>query len=213
MKEAISRLFRYKSVLEKMRSLGMVKVFSDNLADSLGISAALVRKDFSLFGISGHKRGGYRIEDLLEKLNRILGKEGVQKVVIVGCGKIGTALMDYRGFDAQHIRIVAGFDTNPAKVNPSARLPIYPMDEFARVVREEGVQVAILATPENVAAQVADAMMAAGIRGILNFAPVPLKGGAGCVVHNINIALELENLFYYVRMNAPGSAPEQTDEA
>ena len=207
-REAISRLFKYKSVLDKLRTLGMVKVFSDNLADSVGVSAALVRKDFSIFGITGHKRGGYRIDDLIEKLNRILGKEGVQKVVLIGCGKIGTALMDYRGFDAQHIRIIAGFDTNPAKINPAARPPIHPMEDLPRLVRAEGVPVAILATPENVAAQEADRLMAAGIRGILNFAPVPLKGTAACVVHNINIALELDNLFYYVRLNPPALAPE-----
>ncbi len=189
----------------------MVKVFSDNLADSVGVSAALVRKDFSIFGITGHKRGGYRIEDLVEKLNRILGKEGVQKVVLVGCGKIGTALMEYRGFDAQHIRIVAGFDTNPAKLNPGAPMPIYPMDDFAKVVRAEGVQVAILATPENVAAQVAERLMAAGIRGILNFAPIPLKSAAGCIVQNINIALELENLFYYVRLHASDLTTEKKE--
>ncbi len=200
-RETIGRLFRYKSVLEKMRSLGMVKVFSDNLADSVGVSAALVRKDFSIFGLTGNKRGGYRIDELLEQLNRILGKDGVQKVVIVGCGKIGTALMNYRGFDAQRVRIVAGFDTNPAKVDPAAPLPIYPMNEFARVVKAEDIQVAILAAPESVAAQVADAMTAAGIRGILNFAPIPLKSGPSCIVHNINIALELENLFYFVRLN------------
>jgi len=205
-KETIGRLLQYKRVLEKMRGLGMVKVFSDNLADAVGVSASVVRKDFSIFGMAGNRRGGYRIETLLEQLQRVLGQEGEQKVVIVGCGKIGTALMNYRGFDSQRIRIVAGFDTNPAKVNPSAPIPIHPMEEFSRIVQAEQIPVAILAVPDNVAASAADAVMAAGIRGILNFAPVPLKSTPNCIVHNINIALELENLFYFVRMNVAGSA-------
>ncbi len=205
-KDTISRLLRCRAVLEKLKLLGMVKVYSDNLAAAVGVSAALVRKDFSIFGLTGHRRGGYRIDDLLSQLNRILGRDQPLKVLIVGCGKIGTALMNYRGFGTQGVRIIAGFDVDPEKINPNAVPPVYPMDDFERVMNAEQIRVAILATPENTAAHVAERMIMAGIRGILNFAPIPLKGGPSCLVQNIDIALELENLYYFVRL---GEATEE----
>ncbi len=211
-KETVSRLLRYRTVLEKLKTLGMVKVYSDNLASAVGVSAALVRKDFSIFGLTGQRRGGYRIEDLLSQLNSILGRDQPLKIVLVGCGKIGTALMNYRGFDTQGVRIVAGFDVNPSKINPAAMPPIYPMEEIERVVAAEGIRVAILATPENVAAHVAERLVAAGIRGILNFAPVPLRSGPSCLVQNIDIALELENLFYFVRLAEKTAGRETAHE-
>ena len=96
--EIIKRLSQYKSVLQKLKTLGFVKVFSDNLGDAIGVSSSLVRRDFTAFGLTGNKRGGYNIDELITRLNTILGKEDVQRIIIVGCGKIGTALMNYTGF-------------------------------------------------------------------------------------------------------------------
>jgi redox-sensing transcriptional repressor len=203
----VIRLSRYKNVLYRLKSLGFVRVFSDNLADALGISPALVRKDFSVFGISGNKRGGYRIEDLIAQLGRILGKDEVQKVVLVGCGKIGTALMAYRGFAREQIRIAAGFDVNPSKLDPKAPIPILDMGELPGVIAREGIKVAIVTVPETAAGHVVETLIAAGIRGILNFAPISLKSSDACFIHNINIALELENLFYFVRFADQESLP------
>jgi redox-sensing transcriptional repressor len=198
-KEVVVRLAKYKNVLEKLRSLGFVKVFSDNLADAVGVSPALVRKDFSMFGITGKKRGGYQLDDLITQLNRILGGDEVQRVIVVGCGKIGLALMQYRGFARERIRIVAGFDVDPAKIDPNAPIPIRDISELPYVVKSEKIKVAILTVPESAAAQVADMLVAAGVRGILNFAPILLKSQQNVVIHNINIALELENLFCLLR--------------
>ena len=94
----INRLLSYKHLLNRFKSLGLVRVFSDNIADPLGISASLVRKDFGLFGISGSQKGGYSINDVLEKINEILGSNEVQRVIVVGVGRIGEALMSYNGF-------------------------------------------------------------------------------------------------------------------
>jgi redox-sensing transcriptional repressor len=198
-KEVVVRLTNYKNVLEKLRSLGFVKVFSDNLADSLAVSPALVRKDFSAFGLVGRKRAGYRVDDLISQLNDILGAHETQRVIVVGCGKIGTALMRYRGFTREKIRVVSGFDADPAKIDLNAPVPIRDMNDIEAIVKSENVTVAILAVPETVASQVAEALIASGIKGILNFAPILLKGGHGTVVQNINIALELENLFCLLR--------------
>ncbi len=195
------RLSQYRSVLYKLKALGFVRVFSDNLGDALELSPALVRKDFSLFHLTGNKRVGYQIDDLLAKLNRLLGKDKTQKIVIVGCGKIGQALMSYSGFAREGIQVVAGFDTNPAVINPHAPLPILDLKEFGPFIKREGIRIAIMAVPDNAAAQVLDVLRGSEIRGVLNFAPVPLRGGDHCIIRNINIGLEIENLFYHVKFS------------
>lgn len=203
-REVVNRLTRYRSVLEKFRALGLVKVFSDNLADALGVSPALVRKDFSVFRLTGNKRGGYKVDDLITRLNTILGKNDVQKIVIIGCGKIGTALMNYSGFMREHIRIVAGFDVVPERLEPKAATPVYDLSKLPEVVKKEQVHVAVLTVPEGAAAHAVEVMARAGIKGVLNFAPILLKGADGLVVQNINIAMEIENLFYLVHFMQQG---------
>ena len=99
-RKCIMRLSRYKNGLKRLKALGFIKVFSDNLADAAGVTPSQVRKDFSIFGISGNKRGGYKVDELIEKLNDILGKNEIQDVILVGAGHIGTALLKYKGFDA-----------------------------------------------------------------------------------------------------------------
>ena len=109
--EIINRLLKYRTVLQKMKALGFARVFSDNLADAVGVSPSLVRKDFSMFDLTGNKRGGYQLESLVEKLDAILGKDKKQKIIIVGCGKMGSALMNYNGFPRVKIRVVAGLSS------------------------------------------------------------------------------------------------------
>ena len=99
-KNYILRLSRYKSALYRFERLGFIKIFSDYLAEAVGVTSAQVRKDFSIFGIHGNKRGGYQISTLIEKLNDILGKNEVQKVVLLGAGSLGSALMKYKNFEA-----------------------------------------------------------------------------------------------------------------
>ena len=208
-KEMIQRLVRYKNILLKFKSMGLSRVFSDNLGDAAGISASLVRKDFSLAKLAvGNKRGGYPIETLLQCLDAILGTHILQRIIIVGCGKIGTALMNYKGFANENIEVVAGFDNNPARINPAATpVPILPGSQLAAFVKEQQIQVAVLAVPENAAAGILDQLAAAGVQGVLNFSPVQLKAGTALFVQNINIAFEIENLFYYVRFNQRKDLP------
>ena len=118
-RNCILRLSRYKKALSRLQAMGFKKVFSDNLADAIGVTPSQVRKDFSLFDITGNKKGGYDIEDLIEKLNRILGKEEEEKVILVGCGNIGQALLKYKGFRKEGINITAAFDADAAKVDPA----------------------------------------------------------------------------------------------
>ncbi len=194
-KDMIQRLSQYKSVLYRLKSLGFDKVFSENLGDALGVSSSLVRKDFSYFGFKGNKRGGYQIDDLLVKLHSLLGKDEPRHIIIAGCGRIGTALLYYSGFVHEQITVVAGFDNDRDVINPDASIPILHVHAMAQFIREHDITVAVMAVPENATAHVLESLLDGGIRGILNFAPVQLKGTEHCIVHNINLALEIENLF------------------
>ena len=201
--EMLIRTTRYYRALNRLRAIGLEKVFAHNLADAAGVSAAVVRKDFSLLEIHGQKRGGYDITELIDKLSIILGKGDEQDVIIIGCGRIGKALMHYSGFEPDGIRIVAGFDTDPiVYADASNPVPVYPMSRLDEIVSALGVKVAIITVPESAAADTAEKLFEAGISGILNFSPITLKphpakeGQDPVVIHNINIALELEQIFY-----------------
>jgi len=193
--EIINRLLKYRQVMQKMEALGFVRVFSDNLADALDVSPSLVRKDFAMFDLTGNKRGGYKIEELIEKLNVILGKDRKQSIIIIGCGKMGLALMNYNGFPRVGLRVIAGFDSDPAVINPDAAIPIHHIQEVKNFITKNKVSVAVLAVPEPSAQTIVDSLKKTGLRGVVNFAPVALKGSETCLIHNINIEQEIENLF------------------
>ena len=206
----VLRLARYLRVLQKLKGLGFVKVFSNNLGDAIGATPAVVRKDFSVIGISGNKRGGYTIDSLVERLVDILGKRDAEDVIVVGCGRIGSALITFREFAREGIRVVAGFDSSEDRLRPDAPIPVLPIADLPSFVAEHRIEVAVLAVPDAVATTVFETMVDAGIRGILNFTSVELKCGAACeddhgcavecTVNNVNIGLEIENLFYLIRL-------------
>ena len=204
--DMLIRITRYYRALNRLRAIGLEKVFAHNLSDAAGVSAAVVRKDFSILAIHGQKRGGYEITELIDKLSTLLGKGEPQNVIVVGCGRIGKALMHYSGFEPDGIRVVAGFDTDPIVYSDASHpVPVYPLSRIEEVIEALDVRVAIITVPEASAADTAEKLMEAGIRGILNFSPITLKprpvaeGENPCVIHNINIALELEQIFYQLQ--------------
>ncbi len=204
----VLRLAKYLRVLHKLKSLGFVKVFSNNLGDAIGVTPAVVRKDFSTVGIPGNKRGGYNIDLVIGELERILGKEDQQEVVVIGCGRIGKALIEFAEFTREGISISAGFDADPEIVDRQARIPILPVDELDAFVKANDIRVAVLAVPDAAATAVFEDVIQAGIGGVLNFTTVDLKCAkcdyencpVKCVIHSVNIGLEIENLFYLVRL-------------
>ncbi|MCK5834398.1 MAG: redox-sensing transcriptional repressor Rex [Lentisphaeria bacterium] len=203
-RDMVQRLSNYRSVLCKLKALGFVKVFSDNLGDALGISSSQVRKDFSQFELTGNKKGGYKVDQLITKLNIILGKDKIQNIIVVGCGKIGTALMNYNGFSRESIKVLAGFDTDPTLINEQAIIPIIELGKMKEFIRKHKIKIAIITTPESGTPMVQNILLESGVKGILNFTPVRLKGSEACVTHNVNIEQEIENLFYFVnRMDQP----------
>ncbi len=204
-RSCIIRLSRYKNALNRLRTLNFVRVFSDNLADAAGVTAAQVRKDFSLFGITGNRRGGYKVDELAEQLNKILGKDQLHEFIVIGVGNIGRALLHYPGFERSGINVAAGFDIDPAKFNRDSTPPVLPLDQLAGVIKSRDIKLAILAVPDYAAQQVLELALSAGIKGVLNFAPICLKAPTGCVINNINLETELENLIYFVNAANDGN--------
>ncbi len=198
-KTTVTRLSNYRRTLYKLKALGFIKVFSDNLGDAIGVSAAQVRKDFSLFNITGQKKGGYEIQHLIERLNLILGKDELQEVIVVGCGRMGQTLMNYHSFIDEGIKVIAGFDSDPGVINPEARNPIFDIADIAEFIQKSGVKVAVLTVPEHIVAGSFEHLKDAGIKGLLNCTPMQLQSSINCEVRNLNIGIELENLFYFVK--------------
>jgi redox-sensing transcriptional repressor len=180
--------------------MGFVRIFSDNLADAVEVTSSQVRKDFSIFDISGNKRGGYKIDELIEKINTILGKDELQKVVIVGLGKLGSALTHYSGFEKEGIKIVAAFDIDASKFKHHEKISAFPLEALPEFVRKNNIRIGIITVPAAAAQQVADTMFSTGIKGILNFAPIQLRGNGDCLINNVNLEVELENLIYFVNV-------------
>jgi len=197
-RSCIIRLSRYKNALNRLKGLNFVRVFSDNLADAAGVTAAQVRKDFSLFGITGNRRGGYKVEELADQLNRILGKNQLHEFIVIGVGNIGRALLHYPGFERSGIDVAAGFDIDPAKYNPQSQPPVLPLEQLGELIKTRDIKLAILAVPDYAAQQVLELVLSAGIKGVLNFAPICLKAPPGCIVNNINLETEIENLIYFI---------------
>jgi len=197
-KNCIIRLSKYKNALAKLKALGFVKVFSDNLADAAGVASSLVRKDFSIFGITGNKKGGYLVDELIEKVNDILGKNDIQKVVIAGGGNIGSALMKYAGFEKEGLKVSAVFDSDPSKTDKNGPVPILPIDSMKDYIKQNKIKIGIICVPDVSAPGVFDSMVSSGIKGVLNFAPVSLKTQEDIIVENVNLVGELESLIYFV---------------
>ena len=166
--DMIIRVTRYYRALNRLRAIGLEKVFAHNLADAAGVSPSIVRKDFSLLGIHGQKRGGYEIKELIEKIGSILGKGDSQNVIIVGCGRIGKALMNYQGFEPDGIKIVAGFDSDPVIYSdPASPIPVYPLSRLEEVIRVHQVKAAIITVPESSAQECYMHLLEYGITGVL----------------------------------------------
>ena len=207
-KNAVIRLSQYKNVIYYLQSMGMKKVFSDNLADAVGVTASQVRRDFGIFGISGKRRGGYSIEELTNRLNVLLGKDKLQKVIVVGLGNVGRALVGYNGFTKDGIEISAGFDTDASKCKRQKGFTVFPIDKLQAFAKENNIKVGIICVPEQSAQSIADLMMDTPIKGILNFAPVRLKVKKDCLVHNVNLGMELEAVIYFVNCKDKGTLDE-----
>jgi len=178
--------------------MGVEKVFSYTLANETGVTSEQVRKDFSEFGIKGNKRGGYEINDLLERMEEIFHHNKDHNMVLIGMGNLGLALSKYNKFVQRNMNIVATFDIDPFKQKERSGIPVYSMSRLKEIIDRFKVKIAILAVPEISAQEVTDELIRHGIRGIVNFAPVLLKVPSDVVINNVNLCDELESVIYYV---------------
>lgn len=195
----VRRLVHYTRVLKALEQTGIEKVSSRQLADNLGINSAQVRKDLACFGQFGVPGVGYRVGELRASLKRILGTDKEVRAALVGVGNLGSALMSYGGFARQGFRIVAAFDNDGRKIGTvRAGVPIYGMSELADLVREHGIEIAILCVPSEAAQSVADSLVEAGISGILNFVPVRLTVPPRVRVQPVDLTVEIETLSFYL---------------
>jgi redox-sensing transcriptional repressor len=196
---AVRRLSLYLRQLEAFERKGRRTISSKQLGESLRLTDAQVRKDLAYFGQFGHPGIGYKVQDLILELRKILGTDKTWGVVLVGAGNIGRAMSGYRGFDRKGFRLVAVFDNDQSKVGRKlGSFTIQPLSEMADTVRQQSVRLAILAVPADDAQEVADQLIDAGVRGLLNFAPVSLAVPRNVALQTVDMAVQLEQLAFQV---------------
>lgn len=194
---SIRRLSIYLRILEEERRAGTTTVSSEDLAERAGTTAAQVRKDLSHFGSFGKRGLGYAVDELEGELRDIMGLGDRWRVALIGAGRIGSALLEYTGFAERGFDIVAVLDNDPGRVGEAwGQVTIRDARCIEDVVRREAVEVAIVAVPAAAAQEVVDRVVRAGVRGILNFAPVQLRVPEGVALKHVNLVMELEALSF-----------------
>jgi len=194
---AVYRLSFYLRQLEAFLLAEKNTISSKQLGEALGYSDAQVRKDLAYFGQFGHPGIGYRVDELISHLRKILGTDKVWNVLLVGAGNLGRALIAYRGFLRKGFRLAAIFDDDDRKVGQAfGDLAVSPMDKLAEIAQRNTIKLAIMSVPAEAAQRVADRLVAAGIRGILNFAPVNVNVPEDVSVQSVDLAVQLEQLSF-----------------
>ena len=204
----VRRLSQYLRILEGADPETRTTLSSEELAEEAGTTAAQVRKDLSLFGSFGKRGMGYRVDELADHLREIMGLKKAWRVALLGAGRIGSALFEYGAFRRRGFDIMAVFDEDPAKVGSSwGPITVQDVSELGTVLAEEAIEVVILAVPAHAAQPLAEEAVAAGARGILNFAPTQLRVPDDVAVQDVNVVTELEALsFELTHPNGHGSA-------
>ena len=193
----VRRLSAYLRFLENFEARGLATISSEELANRGGTTSAQVRKDLSFFGSFGKRGLGYSVPELAGRLREILGLEKDWRVIIIGAGKIGAALAQYRGFRQRGFNILAAYDNSPEKIGKKVEgIPVRDIAQLERDVERDSPDIVVLTVPSEEAQQVVDRVVRAGIKAILNFAPTQLQAPADVTVKTVNMAMELEGLSF-----------------
>ena len=199
-RKTIYRLSIYLRCLARLRENHIATVSSEALAKAAGVKPTQLRKDLAYFGTFGTRGLGYDVTELAEKISDELGTSSLQPVILVGVGNLGLALLSYRGFEKEGFEIIAAFDAVPKRQrDKNIKQPLLGMDELRPFVQEHAVKMAILSVPAAAAQTVANQLIEAGVMGILNFSPIVLAVPEDVMVNNVNLAIELENLSYFIQ--------------
>src|SRR5262245_35907068 len=201
---AVRRLSPPLPQLEAFKRSGRTTISSKQLGESLQLTDAQVRKDLAYFGQFGHPGIGYRVDDLIARVRKILGTDKTWPVLLVGAGNLGRALLAYRGFDTKGFKLVAVFDNDPAKIGKKfGPFVVQALNELEPTIRTKSIRLAMIAVPADVAQSVADELIEAGIKGLLNFAPVSLNVRDDIALNAVDLAVSLEQLSFQVNGAAP----------
>lgn len=200
-KAVIKRLSLYARILQALEFENVEKINSADLAMRLGLNSAQVRKDLACFGQFGVPGFGYYVSDLRKEVRRILGTDREVRVVLVGVGNLGSALLSYKGFLKQGFTMLWGFDNDPASAKARSRtnVPVYHIEEMETHLASKRADIAVLAVPVEVAQSIADRLVRLGVTAILNFVPLRLVVPERVHVRYVDLSLELESLSYYVQ--------------
>ena len=196
----LNRLSFYLRCLRHLQEQGIARISSQELARQYHLSATQIRKDLAQFGEFGIRGVGYEVDLLAEHLSSLLGLDRRHALLIVGMGNLGSALARYLGFNYGSFQVVAGVDNDPKVVGRKiGDFTIRHADDLPRIVPESGAEIGVLAVPAEAAQQNYDALADAGIRGVLNFAPVRVKRRPGVFLKNVDLRINLEELAFFLR--------------
>ncbi|MFT8324280.1 redox-sensing transcriptional repressor Rex [Oenococcus sicerae] len=198
------RLPIYYYYLSSLHAAGIKRINSSEISEAIKFDAATVRRDFSYFGALGKRGFGYDVAALLNFFSKVLSQDKLNKVAVVGVGNLGQALMKYNFVHSNNIEIIMGFDSDPKKKAVQIKnekdelLPVYAVDQLETELKKADVTIAILTVPERSAQQVTDQLVAAGVKGILNFSPIRITVPNSVRVQNVDLTTGMQTLIYFV---------------
>ena len=197
----IERIALYVRPLENLAVKGIKVISSEKFAEVCKVNPAQVRKDLSYFGEFGVRGVGYHVDDLLVEIKKILVSDREWKLCIVGYGNMGAALFQHGNFVKRDYRFIAIFDVDPEKIGKilAPGLVIQPVTYIKRSTQELGIEIAVITTPSSQAQKVADLIVDAGIKAILNFAPIQVRKTKQCLVQNVDFTVNLDHLAYHLK--------------
>ena len=199
-RKTIYRLSVYLRCVQRLKQNQIQTVSSEALARVAGVKPTQLRKDLTYFGQFGTRGLGYDVGQLAQMISDLLGTNRLQPVILVGVGNLGTALLSYRGFEQEGFEIVGAFDQDAKRPRDKPiKTPLYEMEKLGEIIRDRAVRMAIITVPAVAAQEVTNQLVAHGITGILNFSPAMLTVPEHVMVNNVNLAIELENLSYFIQ--------------
>ncbi|HPI02211.1 MAG: Redox-sensing transcriptional repressor Rex [Candidatus Aerophobetes bacterium ADurb.Bin490] len=195
----VNRLSLYLKCFSELSAGNVEYVSSEQVARQIGLNPAQVRKDLAYFGKFGRRGFGYHVEQLKENISKILGTHKGVRVAVVGTGNLGSALLMYRGFEARGFKVVAGFDVDPDKVGWELDgVKIYDSEDMEKVIKKEKIEILIITTPAAVIPDIFSKLKKTPIKGVLNFAGKHLVSDEDIIIRNVDLALELEQLMFFL---------------
>lgn len=196
------RLPIYHRYLRFLQHAGKKRISSTELSEAVKVDSATIRRDFSYFGALGKRGYGYDVDNLLDFFSRILNQDRLTSVGLIGVGNLGNALINYNFRKSSNIRIGAAFDVNPDLVGTIHHgVPVYSLDELEEQIEQQQLEIVIIAVPQDVAGDIVDRAIQAGIKGIMNFTPIRFDVPKNVRVQNVDLTNELQTLIYFIDSN------------